>query len=79
MEGPVNEHGVVIDFDDLAAVVERVVMDRYDHRLLNDVLDNPTAERIAQQVWKQLEAAGLDLVAVRLWETPQSMVELLAE
>lgn len=78
VEGPVNEHGVVVDFDDLAAVLEREVMSRYDHRLLNDVLDNPTAERIAQQTWKYLEAAGLDLVSLRLWETPQSMVELLA-
>jgi 6-pyruvoyltetrahydropterin/6-carboxytetrahydropterin synthase len=78
VEGPVNEHGVVMDFDDMAAVLEREVVSRYDHRLLNDVLDNPTAERIAQQTWKYLEAAGLNLVSLRLWETPQSMVELLA-
>ena len=68
-----------MDFEDLAAVVEREVVSRYDHRLLNDVLDNPTAERIAHEAWKHLEAAGLYLVAVRLRETPQSMVELLAE
>jgi 6-pyruvoyltetrahydropterin/6-carboxytetrahydropterin synthase len=67
-----------MDFDDLAAVLEREVVSRYDHRLLNDVLDNPTAERIAQQAWKYLEAAGLSLASLRLWETPQSMVELLA-
>ena len=49
VEGPVDEHGVVMDFDDLRAVVEREVVGRYDHRLLNDLLDNPTAELVAQQ------------------------------
>ena len=79
VEGPVDERGVVIDFDDLSAVVDREVVSRYDHRLLNDLLDNPTAELIAHKTWKDLEAAGLAVVAIRLWETPQSMVELLAE
>jgi 6-pyruvoyltetrahydropterin/6-carboxytetrahydropterin synthase len=79
VEGPINEHGVVMDFDDLAAVVEREVVSRYDHRLLNDFFDNPTAEVIAHQVWKDLEAADLRVVVIRLWETPDSVVELLAE
>ena len=79
VEGRVDENGVVVDFDDLARVVEAEVLERYDHRLLNDVLDNPTAELIAADAWKQLETTGLRVVRVALWETPHSMVELLAD
>jgi 6-pyruvoyltetrahydropterin/6-carboxytetrahydropterin synthase len=77
VEGPLNEQGVVVDFDDLQAVVEREVIARYDHTYLNDLLDNPTAELIAQDAWKQLEAAGLGVTCIRLWETADCMVEVL--
>lgn len=72
-----DENGVVVDFDELAHVVEREVVERYDHQFLNDFLDNPTAELVAGDVWKRLEAAGLDVVRLRLWETADSSVELL--
>ena len=77
VEGPVDENGVVLDFDELADVVGRELIDRYDHRHLNELLDNPTAEVIAHDAWKRLEAAGLRLARLRLWETPESSVELL--
>ena len=46
--GPVGPNGIVLDFADLRAVVDREVVDRYDHRFLNDLMDNPTAELLAQ-------------------------------
>ena len=78
VEGPLDERGVVLDFDDLKQVVKAEILDRYDHRFLNDFFDNPTAELVAHDVWKRLEAAGLTVVRVRLWETADSSVELLA-
>lgn len=78
VEGPIDEHGMVADFGDVKAVLQRAVVDRYDHTLLNDLLENPTAEVVAADAWKRLEAAGLDLAWVRLWETPTSSVELVA-
>ncbi|MBV8958258.1 MAG: 6-carboxytetrahydropterin synthase QueD, partial [Actinobacteria bacterium] len=48
VEGPLNEHGIVTDFADVRDVVEREVIARFDHQYLNDLLDNPTAELIAQ-------------------------------
>ena len=77
IEGALDQNGVVLDFDELRHVVQREVLDRYDHRHLNDLIDNPTAELIAQQAWKHLEAAGLALAGLRLWETEHSSVELL--
>lgn len=79
VEGPVGETGMVLDFDDLKAVVQREVVGRYDHTYLNDLLDNPTAELLAGEAWKRLEAAGLRLARLRLWETPTSSVEVLPE
>ncbi|MDP8993157.1 MAG: 6-carboxytetrahydropterin synthase QueD [Actinomycetota bacterium] len=78
VEGALDENGVVVDFDDLAQVVEREVVSHYDHRYLNELMDNPTAELVAHQAWKRMEAAGLTVVRLRLWETPDSSVELLA-
>jgi 6-pyruvoyltetrahydropterin/6-carboxytetrahydropterin synthase len=77
VEGPLDDNGIVIDFDDLKRVVNTEVVDRLDHQYLNDLLDNPTAERVAQDVWTRLTGAGLNLVGLRLWETPDSSVELL--
>jgi len=79
VEGPLNEHGIVTDFADVAAVVEREVIARFDHQYLNDLLDNPTAELIAQDAWKRIEATGLAVSRIRLWETADSMVELTGE
>ena len=76
-EGPVDQNGVVMDFDDVESVVRREVLDRFDHRCLNDLLANPTAELVAHDAWERLVAAGLPLVRLRLWETPQSSVEIL--
>jgi 6-pyruvoyltetrahydropterin/6-carboxytetrahydropterin synthase len=62
--------GMIQDFDDLAAVVRPLVVERLDHTLLNDTIDNPTAERIALWIWNAL-AAGLPLLdEIVVWETP---------
>lgn len=78
VEGPVDPDGMVLDFGRIETVVEREIVARWDHRCLNDFLDNPTAELVAARAWAVLEEAGLAIVALQLWETPDSMVELLA-
>ncbi|MDP9404839.1 MAG: 6-carboxytetrahydropterin synthase QueD [Actinomycetota bacterium] len=77
-EGPLDDNGVVVDFDDVESVVRREVLERFDHRFLNELMENPTAELVAQDAWKRLEAAGLRVVRLRLWETPESSVEILS-
>jgi 6-pyruvoyltetrahydropterin/6-carboxytetrahydropterin synthase len=76
VEGPLNHQGIVVDFADIKSVVEREIVARYDHTYLNDAFDNPTAELIAQEIWKTLEAASLPVAHIRLWETPDSWVDI---
>jgi 6-pyruvoyltetrahydropterin/6-carboxytetrahydropterin synthase len=76
VEGPLDTNGVVMDFDTLRDVVRTEVVDVWDHRDLNEVVDNPTAELLARRAWELLTGAGLDLAALRLWETTDSWVDL---
>ena len=78
VSGPLDENGIVVDFADVRRCVETNVIGRYDHTYLNDLIDNPTAELIALDAWKQLEAAGLAVTRVRLWETADSYAEVVA-
>ena len=76
--GPLDANGVVIDFDRLNELVGDVVIDRWDHQDLNQIIDNPTAELLAHKAWELLVGAGLTPSALRLWETADSSVELTA-
>jgi 6-pyruvoyltetrahydropterin/6-carboxytetrahydropterin synthase len=78
VSGPLTDDGIVIDFADLSEVVQREVLDRFDHTYLNDLLPNPTAELIAADIWERLTAAGVALHRIVLWETENSCVEIEA-
>jgi 6-pyruvoyltetrahydropterin/6-carboxytetrahydropterin synthase len=68
--------GMVIDFDEIKRVVRDEVVDLLDHQTLNDVVENPTAERIALWIWGRLEAALPGLDEIVLWETANSCAVL---
>lgn len=76
VEGPLDDNGIVVDFSDLAGIVRREVIDPFDHSYLNDTFTNPTAELIAHEIWSRLDAAGLTVSRLRLWETADSSVEI---
>ncbi len=62
--------GMGCDFDDLAAVVQERVLEKADHRYLNDFIDNPTAEHICLWIWDQLvDRVPGRLVEIELHET----------
>lgn len=54
LEGDVQSNGMVIDFVVLKRIVKKHVLDRLDHQYLNDVLENPSAERVIAWIWDQL-------------------------
>lgn len=55
LEGDVQSNGLVIDFVVLKRVVKKHVLDKLDHQCLNDVIENPSAERIVIWIWDQLK------------------------
>ena len=75
VEGEVDPRtGMIADFGGLKQVVQEHVLARVDHRNLNDLLDNPTAENIARWVWEVLEPHLPGLAEVRLYEIPDCCV-----
>jgi 6-pyruvoyltetrahydropterin/6-carboxytetrahydropterin synthase len=78
-DGLRSSHGMVMDFSDLSTVVKMVVVDRWDHQHLNDVVTvYPTAENLAHEAFSLIEA-GLEnrrdevrVVSVKLQETEGS-------
>ncbi len=74
-EGEIDaESGMVLDFQDIKDEVQTRVLDVVDHTLLNDRMENPTAEVIAEWIWAQLEGSGLPISEIRLYETPTCFV-----
>ncbi len=78
--------GMVIDFVNLKNLVNEKVISRLDHTCLNEVLegqvDNPTCENLLDWIWVRLYPIGslsreVELVRLRLWETPNSYAELI--
>lgn len=43
-----NDSGMLLDF----AFISKAIKDRYDHKLLNDVIPQPTAELIALDIFQ---------------------------
>ncbi len=61
--------GMAIDFADLKGIVRREVVDRLDHVNVNDIIENPTAERMAVWIWQHLAGALPGLEEIELHET----------
>jgi 6-pyruvoyltetrahydropterin/6-carboxytetrahydropterin synthase len=73
-----EERGMITDFSNLKDIVNRVIIDKYDHACLNNIFTNPTSEIMAMSIFKELddEFESLDvlyeLYSVKLWEKADS-------
>lgn len=70
IEGPVKEDGMVCDFK----VVKKLLDENLpDHQLLNDWVENPTAENLAQFLFQktgaELAQMNLTLKTLEIWES----------
>ena len=80
LEGPLQESGpasgMVEDFDVVSQVVKAAVVSRLDHRSLNELIENPTAERVLAWIWPRLAEELPGLAELTLWETPRACAVL---
>lgn len=63
--------GIAMDFGDVQKVVAREIMPKCDHQVLNDFMENPTAENVILWMWEVLEGPLPQLKELRLWETDE--------
>ena len=76
------KRGFVMDFHDVRKGVDEVILSKYDHSHLNDSFEYPTAELMALKMYRDLadwlnkNIKGVTLHSVKLWETPNSHVEV---
>jgi 6-pyruvoyltetrahydropterin/6-carboxytetrahydropterin synthase len=73
-DGPAR--GMIEDFDTLRMVVHREILDVLDHTSLNDLIENPTCERIVAWIWERLHPVLPALDELVLWETATSCAVL---
>jgi 6-pyruvoyltetrahydropterin/6-carboxytetrahydropterin synthase len=72
---PDPQLGWIMDFKELKDRVGPVI-DRLDHKLINDIrgLENPTAENITVWIWQQIKPSLPQLNKIELYETPTTGV-----
>jgi 6-pyruvoyltetrahydropterin/6-carboxytetrahydropterin synthase len=78
--------GYLIDMKILSDIIKENVLDRFDHKNLNeDVIEfkelNPTAENIAIVIYNLIRPLISELLSlqIRLYETPRNFVEYPAQ
>lgn len=81
IQGEVNEKGWIMNFSDLKAIVNELVIQKLDHKHLNDVIaDISTAENILAWIVNQIRQPiwdkGSHLHRVTLYETSNSFARI---
>ena len=80
--------GMIMDLKELKEILNRLVVEPYDHRFLNYELPPfdrvvPTVENVARDIWGRLEpslrASNRRLHSVRVYETPDLYVDYSGE
>ncbi len=70
IDGPVGPDGMVCDFKSVKALLDSYLP---DHQFLNDLLENPTAENLAQYLFDKIAPAlagkNLTLQTLEIWES----------
>ena len=73
---------MVLDFGDLKAIVQREIIEKVDHKMLNDIFPfRTTAENMVvyfhEVLEQQLVPLGVEVLKLRLWETQTSFAEVI--
>jgi 6-pyruvoyltetrahydropterin/6-carboxytetrahydropterin synthase len=79
-EGDIKEDGMIIDFTILKKIIKEKIINILDHRYLNEIIKQPTAENIALWIYNELkddfEKYKVKISEINLWETEDSSVTL---
>lgn len=69
-----KNNGMCCDFKQLKKEIG-AILKNYDHTYLNDFIENPTAENIAENLFHKIKQNVKDLYSIEIYETPDCCVE----
>lgn len=74
--GEVNiDTGMIINFSDLKTVINKQIIEWFDHTFINDYMGLPTAENMGDWIWERINHLGFNICRLKLWETSDSCYE----
>lgn len=81
ISGDVNpDTGMLLDFKKFKLIVEDSIIKQFDHKYLNDILDNPTAENIGIYCWSilynEFKKVSCKLTELSVYESDSSRFKL---
>ena len=68
VKGSPDEKGVIQDTRIIEKIVNQEIISKLDKKNLNDIIPNPTMERISTWIWSKLKPSVKGLYEVRVWE-----------
>ena len=68
VKGAPSENGVIMDTRIIEKIVNQEIISKLDKKNLNDIIPNPTMERISTWIWNKLKPTIKGLYEVRVWE-----------
>ncbi len=68
IEGELQDDGMVLDFKIVKKTVKEKVISILDHKHLNDIIENPSAEHVAIWIWDKIKN-DIPLKKVTVYET----------
>lgn len=68
VKGAPGENGVIMDTRVIEKIVNQEIISKLDKKNLNDIIPNPTMERISTWIWNKLKPFIKNLYEVRVWE-----------
>jgi 6-pyruvoyltetrahydropterin/6-carboxytetrahydropterin synthase len=76
LKGSPDSEGMIYDFTELKSIVNEIVLSKLDHSYINDIIPQPTAEYIAQWIFRVLDGPlrreNCELFEICVWETENS-------
>jgi 6-pyruvoyltetrahydropterin/6-carboxytetrahydropterin synthase len=71
--------GMVIDFTVLKRILQKEIIDKFDHGCLNDTIPCPTAEYLAAYIYFKLNQKRMNVIMVRVHETDNNYAEFTGD
>src|SRR5690348_10732134 len=68
VKGAPDERGVILDTRAIERIVNQEIIGTLDKKNLNEIIPNPTSERISVWIWSKLKPSMKERYEIRVWE-----------